>query len=58
MNFIFSKQAQKDLDDIWYYIAADSVNYANKVEDDIIAKIFLLAENPYLGHKKRRYCFQ
>ena len=52
MNHVLSADADLDLDDIWEYIAADSVDAA----DRWVAKLFhafeALAETPGMGHKR------
>lgn len=45
-------QVQLDLADIWDYIADDSVQSADRLLDQIAAKLGLLAENPLLGRAR------
>ena len=41
-----------DLDEIWSYIAADSVDAANRVESAILTACNSLARHPQLGTKR------
>jgi plasmid stabilization system protein ParE len=41
-----------DLDDIWQYIAEDSVDAANRVESAILSACASLARRPLLGSKR------
>lgn len=50
IKFVISLQARQDLDDIWFYIAKDSASNANKVEDAIVERLYLIAEHPSIGH--------
>ena len=44
-------QAERDLDDIWYYIAKESgsVEIANGLIDSITDRFFLLSSFPHIG---------
>jgi plasmid stabilization system protein ParE len=46
-------RALDDLDDIWTYIAADSVDAAIRVESAILEACESLARHPLLGSKRR-----
>jgi len=46
-------QADADLDGIWNYIARDSADAADRVENDLHAAMNLLAEFPGIGHTRR-----
>jgi plasmid stabilization system protein ParE len=45
-------RALSDLDDLWNYIAEDSVEAANRVESAILAACDSLARHPLLGSKR------
>jgi plasmid stabilization system protein ParE len=45
-------KAIDDLDEIWNYIAADSVDAANRVESAIIAACEGVARHPLLGSRR------
>jgi plasmid stabilization system protein ParE len=51
-RYVLGRDAERDLDDLWDYIAQDSVEAA----DRLIAKLFktfeALARNPRMGHKR------
>lgn len=47
---ILSEAALRDLDEIWLFVARDSLNAADRVIDDLYAAIYRLAESPGLGH--------
>jgi plasmid stabilization system protein ParE len=46
-------RALDDLDDIWTYIAADSVDSANRVELAIFGECESIASYPLMGSKRR-----
>jgi plasmid stabilization system protein ParE len=50
---VVSTQALADLDEIWLYIAQDSVEAADRVVERLYAAIHKLAENPGVGHKRQ-----
>src|SRR5215211_1051469 len=57
---VFGKRAQRDLDDIWLYIARDSIEAAEKVVETIERAVWKLADMPRMGHERlelagRRY---
>lgn len=54
MAYRLAKRAEMDLDEIAYYIATESgrLDAARRVVGSIIARIFLLGENPYLGRSR------
>ncbi len=47
-------QAERDLDDIWYYVAKESgsIEIANRLIDSIADRFFLLAGFPYMGRPR------
>jgi|SRR5271165_4996935 len=47
-------RAERDLDDIWYYVAKESgsVKIANRLIDSITDRFFLLASFPYMGRSR------
>lgn len=51
-GYALSPEAVADLQEIWAYIARDSVAAADKLEADIYKACEMLAENPRLGHKR------
>jgi plasmid stabilization system protein ParE len=48
----FTPTALNDLDDIWTYIATDSVSAANRVESTILEACESVARHPLLGSKR------
>lgn len=50
LNRFLSRQAFRDLNEIWEYIAADSVGNADQVIEKIEAAIRQLSKKPKLGH--------
>jgi antitoxin ParD1/3/4 len=48
--FVLHPAAYADLDDIWEYIAADSLEAADRVREEIFEKIRSLAKLPRQGH--------
>ena len=41
--------AEQDLEDIWFFVAQDNPDAADRLLDKIEESIGLIAENPYLG---------
>jgi plasmid stabilization system protein ParE len=57
---VFGKQAHRDLDQIWSFVARDSIRAAEKVADAMERAVRQLAHMPGLGHERlelhaRRY---
>jgi plasmid stabilization system protein ParE len=46
----FHPEARIDLDEIWDYIAADSIDAADRTVDQILRRIRNLASFPHQGH--------
>jgi antitoxin ParD1/3/4 len=51
--FRFTPQASEDLDAIWWFIADDNREAADRVEAEIIAACHQLARFPMMGTKRR-----
>jgi toxin ParE1/3/4 len=51
-KFIHSFQAQKDLDEIWHFIALDNVVAADKLIDTLAEKCARLSSAPEMGEKR------
>lgn len=49
MQIIVSSEARNDITNIYSYIAADSVKYANKTVSNIYSRIAELETSPYIG---------
>jgi len=49
-----SRQAEADLDDVWYYIATESgaIEVADRFIDSLTYRFFLLANHPYMGRAR------
>jgi toxin ParE1/3/4 len=47
-------RAERDLDEIWYYVAKESgsIEIANRLIDSIADRFFLLAGFPYMGRSR------
>ena len=50
--FQFTPQAREDLDTIWWYIAEDNRNAADRVEREILASCDRLAKYPRMGTRR------
>jgi len=50
--YIIAPRALADLDDIWLYIAQDSISAADHVLDEIYAAIKEMAQMPGMGHTR------
>ena len=51
-GFVLHPQAYADLDEIWEYIAADSLDAADRVREEIYETIQSLVPFPYIGHSR------
>jgi toxin ParE1/3/4 len=49
-GFVLHPQAYTDLEEIWEYIAADSLDAADDVREEIYQAIQSLVPFPYIGH--------
>lgn len=54
-SVIFKQNAEEDIESIKEYIAKNSIFYANKTVDEIIAKTEYLSMFPYMGRKIPEY---
>lgn len=53
VDHFYSPEARLDLLEIWEHIAADNLDAADRVEQEIKEAISMLAMNPGLGHLRR-----
>lgn len=51
-SYRLTRQARKDLIEIWSYIAQDSIEHADRFIDRLVDRLWLLAENPYSGRSR------
>lgn len=51
-EFVLHPDAAKDLDEIWEYIAADNIDAADRVREEIYDAIQSLIPFPYVGHTR------
>lgn len=51
-GFVLHPEAEADLIDIWEYIAADNINAADRVIEEIYNKIQALVAFPHQGHSR------
>jgi antitoxin ParD1/3/4 len=51
-GFVLHPQAYTDLEEIWEYIAADSLDAADRVREEIYDAIQSLVPFPYIGHSR------
>lgn len=51
-RYILGRDAERDLDDLWEYIAQDSVPAADRLISEIFEAFEVLARNPGIGHKR------
>ena len=47
-----SRDAQRDLDEIWLYIARDSADAANRFVDELTARFVLIGGSPEMGRSR------
>ena len=51
-GFVLHPQAYTDLEEVWEYIAADSLDAADRVREEIYEAIQSLVPFPYIGHSR------
>jgi len=51
-GFVLHPQAYADLDEIWEYIAGDSLDAADRIREEIYEAIQSLVPFPYIGHSR------
>jgi plasmid stabilization system protein ParE len=51
-GFVLHPQAYTDLDEVWEYIAADNLDAADRVREEIYEAIQSLVPFPYVGHSR------
>lgn len=51
-RFSLTHRAQRDIEDIWRYIAEDNPAAADRIETALYDAFAMLARNPQLGHKR------
>ena len=51
-GFVLHPDAYTDLDEIWEYIAADSLDAADRIREEIFEAIRSLVAFPYTGHDR------
>jgi toxin ParE1/3/4 len=51
-RIVVAPLAQADIDEIWDYIARDSLANADRFVDQIVQRFALLADNPRLGSRR------
>lgn len=49
-EFVLHPQAYADIDEIWEYIAADSLDAADRIREELYRAIQSLVPFPYVGH--------
>jgi len=51
-RFVLHPEAYTDIDELWEYIAIDSIGAADRIREEIHEAIGGLAAFPYQGHKR------
>ncbi|MCC6221036.1 MAG: type II toxin-antitoxin system RelE/ParE family toxin [Deltaproteobacteria bacterium] len=51
-KLVIAKHARSDLDEIWFYIAQDSIDAADSVISRLLDKFTLLASQPLIGRER------
>jgi toxin ParE1/3/4 len=51
-RFVITEAATRDVDDIWSYIADESLESADRVVDSIYEEILRVGSSPGIGHKR------
>jgi antitoxin ParD1/3/4/toxin ParE1/3/4 len=52
-SYILSREVERALEELWDYIAFDSMESADRVLNSLFDAIELLAQNPRIGHKRK-----
>jgi len=52
-RYVLGQDAAGDLDEIWEYIAADSIDAADRWLSKLLAEFDRLAKNPGIGHTRK-----
>jgi plasmid stabilization system protein ParE len=52
MRYRLTEDALADLDELWFYIAEDNIDAADRIVASILAACTLLAERPRIGHSR------
>jgi len=50
-SLVLTRQARADLDEIWFYVAQDSLEAADRLVDRIFEKCGLIADSPRIGRE-------
>ena len=51
-RFVFTPHARQDVNDIWDYMADDSIEAADRVLDKLDNAMIKLAKSPGIGHRR------
>ncbi|MCK9459223.1 MAG: type II toxin-antitoxin system RelE/ParE family toxin [Proteobacteria bacterium] len=51
-SLVLTRQARADLDEIWLYVAQDSLEAADRLVDTIFEKCGLIADSPQIGRER------
>jgi plasmid stabilization system protein ParE len=51
-SYVLSRDADRELDELWDYIAADSVDAADRLAAKLMDAFEALARHPGMGHKR------
>ena len=52
MRFILAPEAERDLDEIWEYIAQDDLDAADRFIEKLLDNVRKLADRPGMGHTR------
>lgn len=47
-----TRDAKRDIDEIWLFVARDSVDAANRLIDEIVHRFFLIGSSPEMGRTR------
>lgn len=53
MAYVLGRDAERDLDAIWDYIAEENLDAADRTLNELFEAFELLAKNPRIGHKRK-----
>lgn len=52
-GYVLSRDADLDLDELWNYVAEDSIDAADRLIADLFTAFELLARDPGIGHTRK-----
>ena len=51
-RLVVTRRARDDLDDLWFYVAQDSIEAADRLIDKLFDKCMLIVHSPQIGRER------